>query len=176
MRRLTVSVAIATTLAAVGPASAKVTTTNLAGFMVEHEVVLPGSPEDIYDTVTGDIKPWWDHHMSESPRSLTIDARPGGLFIEVFDESGDGALHATVIYAQRGKRLRFAGPLGFSGHPLELVVTYDLEPHEKGTLLKVTCSAAGQFEKGWDQAIDQVWHHFLFEALKPYVESRASEE
>ncbi len=175
MKRLTVAV-LATALASVGTAFAKVRATSLAGFVVEHEVVLPGGPEEIYDTVTGDIKPWWDHHMSESPRSLTIEARPGGSFKEIFDESGDGAIHATVIYAHRGKRLRFAGPLGFSGYPLELVVTYDLEPHEKGTLMKVTCSAAGQVEAGWDQAIDQVWHHFLFEALKPYVESRSRKE
>lgn len=175
MRRLTAAV-LATALTAGGTAFAKVRPTRLAGFVVEHEVVLPGSPEEIYDIVTGDIKPWWDHHMSETPHSLTIEARPGGSFIEIFDESGDGAVHATVIYAQRGKRLRFVGPLGFSGHPLDLVVTYDLEPHEKGTLLKVTCAAAGQYEEGWDQAVDQVWHHFIFEALKPYVESRAEKD
>ena len=34
-----------------------------------------------------------------------IEPRPGGGFIEIFDDEGNGVLHATVIYADRGKLL-----------------------------------------------------------------------
>ncbi len=86
-------------------------------FSFEKELTLPGSPEVIYHAITGDISGWWDHSFSSSPAKFYIEPRPGGGFYEIIDESGDGVLHATVIYAQRGKLLRFDGPLGFSGKP-----------------------------------------------------------
>ncbi len=143
----------------------------VSGFVVEHELVLPASPEAVYDAVTGDISPWWDHHFSAHPKKFYIEARPGGGFYEIFDDSGDGVLHATVIYAERGKRLRFTGPFGFSGSAVDLVVTYNLKPDAGGTRLHLTCAVAGQVSETAAQGVDQVWRHFLFERLKPYIES-----
>jgi hypothetical protein len=138
-----------------------------------HELLLPGSPESIYDALTGDISGWWDHTFSDNPYALYIEPRPGGGFYEIFDEEGNGAKHATVIYADRGKLLRFAGPLGFSNSAINLVCSYELEPWVQGdsTRLKLTVSASGVLREGWSEAVDQVWHHFLFEQLKPYIES-----
>jgi hypothetical protein len=143
------------------------------GFVVTHEVLLPGSPETIFDAVTGDISGWWDHSLSEAPKALYIEPKPGGGFYEIFDDEGNGALHATVIYADRGKLLRFVGPLGFSGSALSLVNSYEFEPRANGdsTLLKLKVSAAGEVAEGWSDAVDEAWHHFLFERLKPYVEA-----
>ena len=151
------------------------------GFVVTHELLLPGSPEAIFDAVTGDISGWWDHSMSESPQALYIEPKPGGGFYEIFDDEGNGVLHATVIYADRGKLLRFVGPLGFSGSALSLVTSYEFLPHANpqdsglvrsgdSTLLKLKVSAAGEVAEGWSDAVDGAWHHFLFERLKPYVE------
>jgi len=39
--------------------------------------------------------------------------------------------------------------------------------------LRLTCSVSGQIADGEDKAVDLVWHHFLFERLKPYIESGA---
>src|SRR5262245_55635462 len=86
----------------------------VGGFVVEHELVLPGTPEAIYDALTGDVSGWWDHSFSGAPKRLYIEAKPGGGFYEIFDKSGDGAKHAEVITAERGKLLRFVGPLGLS--------------------------------------------------------------
>ena len=36
-------------------------------FQIFHSVTLPGSPEILFDQVTGDIGGWWDHSMSENP-------------------------------------------------------------------------------------------------------------
>ncbi|OGB63866.1 MAG: hypothetical protein A2Y94_06435 [Caldithrix sp. RBG_13_44_9] len=143
-------------------------------FEVTHQLTLPGSPEKIFDTVTGDISGWWDHSFSEKPRKFYIEPRPGGGFFEIFDEAGNGVKHAEVIFAGRGKILRFDGPLGLSGHAVKVVTTYTFESATgDSTLLKVTVNAAGEMEAGWAETVDRVWYHFLFEKLKPYVEGLA---
>jgi uncharacterized protein YndB with AHSA1/START domain len=141
-------------------------------FAVEHELVLPGAPETIYDAITGDISEWWDHSFTESPKKFYIEAKPGGGFWEIFDDSGDGVLHATVIYAERGKFLRFDGPLGLSGKALHMVHTYEFNhAGTDSTRLKVTVQASGEMEDGLAETVDKVWWHFLVEQFKPYVES-----
>lgn len=142
-------------------------------FQIQQELVLPASPEAVYDAVTGDISGWWDHSFSKQPKKLYLEAKPGGGFWEIFNDSGDGALHATVIFAERGKAIRFTGPLGLSGQAVNMVTTYEFSPDLAGTKLRLTCNVAGQFEDGEDKAVDAVWHHFLFERLKPYIESGA---
>ena len=140
-------------------------------FQVNHSLTLPGSPEEIFDLVTGDISGWWDHSMSEKPLKLYIEARAGGGFYEIFDEAGNGVKHAEVIYAQRGKILRFDGPLGLSGNAVNLVTSYQFErAGEDSVSLNVTVNASGQMEEGGPETVDRVWSHFLFEQLKPSVE------
>jgi uncharacterized protein YndB with AHSA1/START domain len=140
-------------------------------FEVQKEVLLPASPEKVYDAVTGDISGWWDHSFSAKPKRLFIEAKPGGGFWEIFNDAGDGVLHATVNYAERGKRLRFTGPLGFSGQAVTVVTTYDFLPDPVGTKFRMTCNVSGQIEDGEDKIVDAVWQHFLVERLKPYIES-----
>jgi uncharacterized protein YndB with AHSA1/START domain len=142
-------------------------------FQVQQELILPASPEAVYDAATGDISAWWDHSFSEHPKKLYIEAKPGGGFYEIFDDAGNGVLHATVIYADRGKRIRFAGPLGFSGQAVTMVTTYDFLPDPAGTKMRLTCNVSGQIAEGEDKTVDAVWHHFLSERLKPYIESGA---
>jgi hypothetical protein len=139
-------------------------------FQVQQELVLPASPDD---AATGDISGWWDHSFSEHPKKLYIEAKPGGPFYEIFDDAGNGVLHATVIYADRGKWIRFTGPLGFSGQAVTFVTTFDFLPDPAGTKLRLTCNVSGEIADGQDKIVDAVWHHFLFERLKPYIESGA---
>ena len=149
----------------------QITETKLNSFKIEQEIVLPASPAEVYDAVTGDISPWWDHHFSQKPAKLLIEPRPGGGFYEIFNDTGDGVLHATVILAERGKRLRYAGPLGFAGSVTQFVVTYELSPDPAGTKFHLTANVAGQMPEGVEKAIAGVWNHFLVERLKPYLES-----
>jgi len=142
-------------------------------FQVRQELTLPASPEAVYDAVTGDISGWWDHSFSEHPKRLFIEPKPGGGFWEIFDDAGNGVLHARVIYADRGKTLRFTGPLGLSGQAVDVVTTYEFLPDPAGTKLRLTCNVSGQINEGQDKIVDSVWHHFLFERLKPYIESGA---
>jgi uncharacterized protein YndB with AHSA1/START domain len=166
-RTILIAVLMFAQLSAVG----EIKETKLSGFTIELEIVLPGSPAEVYDAVTGDISPWWDHHTSEKPKKFYIDPRPGGGFYEIFNDAGDGVLHATVIYANRGKKLQFTGPLPFSGKVVDFAVTYDLAPDPGGTRLHLTSNVAGQLPDGAEKVVDSVWHHFLVERLKPYLES-----
>jgi len=93
-------------------------------FSVHHQLTLPGMPKMIYDAITGDISGWWDHSFSKNPLKFYIEPKAGGGFYEIYDESGDGVKHATVIVADRGKMLRFEGPLGLSGNAIQMVNTY----------------------------------------------------
>jgi hypothetical protein len=146
-------------------------------FSFKKALSLPGSPETIYDAITGDISGWWDHSFSESPHKLYIEPRPGGGFYEIFNEQGDGVLHATVIYAQRGKLLRFDGPLGFSGQALQLVCTYEFEPvGQDSTQLTLSVHGSGEVDEETPQIIEKVWEHFLFDRFRPYVEKSQNDE
>ena len=143
-------------------------------FAFDRQLTLPGSPEAIYDAITGDISGWWDHSFSESTYRFYIEPRPGGGFYEIFNEQGDGVLHATVIYAERGKKLRFDGPLGLSGKAIQLVFTYSFEATgTDSTRLTLSVHAAGEMEEGISNIVEKVWHHFLFERFRPYIKSGA---
>ena len=141
-------------------------------FSFDKEVTLPGTPETIFDAVTGDISGWWDHSFSDSPKKFFIEARPGGGFWEIFDEKGNGVLHATVIYSDRGKILRFNGPLGLSGKAIQVVTTYTFNPVSiDSTMFKVSVHAAGEVDEGVPEIVESVWNHFIFEQLEPYIKS-----
>lgn len=145
---------------------------NCNTFTFEMEITLPGSTVQIYDAITGDITGWWDHSFSEKPYKLFLEAKPGGGFYEIFDESGDGAKHATVIYAQRGKMIRFDGPLGLAGNALQMVTTYSFSAvGSDSTKITLTVHGSGEIQEGIPAIVESVWHHFLFERFKPYVEN-----
>jgi len=141
-------------------------------FQFEMNFNYPGDPVFVFDHLTGDISQWWDHSFSPHPYKIFIEPRPGGGFYEIFDESGNGALHASVIFAQRGEMLRMEGPLGLSGQALTLVCTYTLKPSgSDGTQLTLNVNGAGEFTSDTPEMVRQVWEHFLWERFKPYIEA-----
>lgn len=154
-----------------GTLSAEVKSAEKGKFRIEQELILPATPNEVYDAVTGDISGWWDHAFSGHPKKLYVEARPGGGVYEIFDDAGNGALHATVIYADRGKRLRYTGSLGFSGRAIDMVTSYDLAAEGTGTKFHLTVTAAGDVDEQLAAAVDGVWHHFLDERLKAYITS-----
>jgi len=166
--------AAATTALALFPAltTGEIGPLQTGGFTVSYALTLPGSPEAIYDAITGDISPWWDHTISGDPAKLYIEAKPGGGFWEVMKGQHNGVRHAVVILADRGKMLRFEGPLGLSGNAIHMVHTYTFETAgPDSTRLGLSVHAAGEVQDGWPEAVNRAWYHFLFERFKPYVES-----
>jgi hypothetical protein len=144
-------------------------------FQFEMNFTYPADPVTVYEHLTGDISAWWDHSFSGNPLKMYIEAKPGGGFYEIFDDSGDGVKHATVTYAKRGEMLRFEGPLGLAGQALTMVCTYTLEPSGgNGTQLNLDVHAAGEFTEGTPEVVRQVWEHFLWEQFRPYLAGKVS--
>lgn len=140
-------------------------------FSFERTLILPGTPEEIYDAISGDISGWWDHKFSKNPARFVIEAVPGGGFWEIFDESGDGVRHAEVIYAHRGKLLRMEGPFGLSGRAIIKVVSYYFSAGDSPdtTELKLVVHVTGAYEPAVPEMVEKVWHRFLFDRFQPYI-------
>lgn len=143
----------------------------IAALSIHVETLLPGTPEWVYDAITGDVSEWWDHRYTKEPHRFVLEPHPGGHFIEIFNEHGDGAVHANVIWAERGERMRFVGPLGFSGQPTEIVTTFDFTPvGADSTHLAVEVNAMGPMNAEQQSALRRVWRHFILDRFEPYVE------
>ncbi len=143
---------------------------DLGGFTFEVETTVPGDPVEIFDAFTGDVSGWWDHHHSESPKELRIEARPGGGFWEIFDDEGNGAKLADVIYSHRGELLILRGPLGLVGNATDFVYRLAFEASEGDSArVHLTARAAGQIEEGWGPTVERVWNHFLVEQFREWV-------
>ncbi len=156
-------------LAAASTLRAETPPTGSFAFTVEATVT--GTPAAAFDAATGDISGWWDHTMSDHPVRLVVEPKPGGAFLEVFDESGDGVRHAAVTYAHRGEMLRYEGPLGLAGHAIHMVTTWTFADAGEGrTLVRVAVHAAGEILEGWPAVVEQTWQHFLLKRYVPYVE------
>ncbi|MCP4292598.1 MAG: hypothetical protein GY780_12280 [bacterium] len=150
-----------------GVMALETTPAKVFSFTVETEI--PGTPIEVYDFATGDISSWWDHSMSENPEKLYVEAHPGGAFMEIFDKQGNGVRHAVVTAANRGKLLRYEGPLGLAGNALFMVTTWTFEesgPH--ATKVSVEVHGSGEVQDGWPEVIKKTWLHFLNDGLKPY--------
>ncbi len=140
------------------------------GYAIGFDVNFPGEPTEIFDAATGDVSGWWDHHHSEKPVKLVIEPKPGGHFIEIFDEDGNGAIHADVIIADRGKMLRMHGPLGLTGQAIDFVMTLEFEADGDSTVLHFEGNISGQIDEKTAGVVEDVWRHFLIGRLKPWVE------
>lgn len=157
--------------AAIPVATARAETPPTGAFSFAVEATVTGTPAAAFDAATGDITGWWDHTMSDHPVRLVVEPKPGGAFLEVFDESGDGVRHAAVTYARRGEMLRYEGPLGLAGHAIHMVTTWTFADAGEGrTLVRVEVHAVGEILAGWPAVVEQTWQHFLLKRYVPYVE------
>ena len=132
------------------------------GFSIQQKITVPVTPDVAYDLATGDLSGWWDHKFSERPAQFCLEPRAGGGFWELYDDAGNGVRHAVVIFAQRGRLLRFEGPLGLTGNAIQMIHTYEFAAAAGGgTELTLTVNAAGQLEAAWPQLVAGGWQHFL---------------
>jgi hypothetical protein len=152
-----------------GQETSQTTPRPYGAFTFQDSVHVPLPPEEAFDRFL-EVDAWWDHRFSESPGRFFIEARPGGGFYEIFDASGDGVQHATVIYVARGEVLRMRGPLGLSGYALDMVYDLEFESGDSGTWVRLQVRGAGELQEGWPELVRGVWHHFLAERFRPYAE------
>lgn len=145
--------------------------TPTGAFVVEQSVTVPGTPAEAFAAMTGDVLPWWDHHIFANPRRMYLEPRAGGCFCEVADSLGGNAVrHAVVTVVDRPNTLRYEGPLGLTGMAVSAVTTYSFTARGDSTVVKVEFHAAGEMPPGLDAAVDGVWRHFLAERFKPWYE------
>ncbi len=172
--KLVVLLAAAMLLAAPSSARAEPVSLPTGAWAFDFSLTLPGTPEEIFDALTGDISGWWDHSFSGKPAKLYVEPVVGGGFYEYFDEFGNGVRHAVVTYVDRPKLFRMEGPLGLAGNAFQGVYTYAFaSAGADSTTLTLKVQAAGHVEPGWDAIVEKAWRHFLIERFKPYVESGA---
>ncbi len=146
------------------------------GFSFDQEIEVPLTPEKAFDTFTGDISPWWDHRFSKKPTKFVIEPKPGGHFIEQFDEQGNGVIHGLVTWSDRGKKLVFRGPLGLHGKALDLVCGFQFEPSAEGCKIKASIHGMGETNAETEKIIAQVWDHFLVERFQKYAQGLGSKK
>lgn len=142
----------------------------LGGASFVQEVVVPVPPERAFELFTGDVSLYWDHCFSGDPSNLSMDPRPGGLFLEDLGEAG-GIVHAEFTFVQRPRTLVMRGPLGFHGKALDFVTSLEfLAEGEDAARVRAEVHMAGELEPGWAEAAQGVWRHFLVERFLPHVE------
>jgi hypothetical protein len=156
-------------LALAAPVRAEIKPLPTGGWAITQSVTLPGTPERAYDAATGDLSPWWDHTFHDKPLRFILEPWAGGGFYEIWNDEGEGVKHATVTWAERGKRIRFEGPLGLAGNGVVLVTTWDFDAKGDSTVLACTANLTGAIPEGSERAVNSVWNHFLVEGLKPYM-------
>lgn len=75
-----------------------------------------------------------------------------------------------MIAVDRGKLLRFTGPMGLAGRAITMVHTFTFEAAGDKTRLKLSLHVAGEVSEGLEKTLSDVWDHFLGEQFKPWVE------
>jgi hypothetical protein len=100
------------TFAAPGLASADVTSSSAAGFIVRIEFPVAAAPADVYSKFF-EIGKWWSsaHTYSGKASNLSLRNEPGGCFCEAL-AGGGFVRHATLEYSDKGKVARLDGALG----------------------------------------------------------------
>jgi uncharacterized protein YndB with AHSA1/START domain len=131
---------------AIGPAFAEVKSVSAAAFALETNRVAQATPAKVFYSLTRDIGRWWDsaHTYSGDAANLSIETRAGGCFCEQL--SGGGSVqHGEVIYAQPNSILRLRAELGpLQEMPVVGVLTFQLEPAERGTTVRLSYRVSGE--------------------------------
>ena len=147
------------------------------GFSLERTVHVVAPPERVYAALIQPAK-WWnsEHTFSGSAANLSLDARAGGCFCELWN--GGAVQHLVVVDAQPAKILRLRGALGpFQGQGVDGALTFTLKPAGDGTDLTME-NVVGGFMKGgfskWPPLADSMLGEQMIR-LKRYVENGSPE-
>ncbi len=92
-----------------GAAWGKVTDSSQQGFVIQVEVPIQASPQQVYRQLVENIGKWWDpsHTFSGDSNNLYLEAEPKGWFGERLADGGV-VQHMEVIFIAPGTGLRHA--------------------------------------------------------------------
>ncbi len=106
------SIAALFSLAAGDSLHAEIKESSDIGFSSVVSVTVDGEPSAVFETLVNPAK-WWNssHTWSGDAGNLSLDAVPGGMFLEKLPNGGF-CRHMEVVYADPGNLLRMQGALG----------------------------------------------------------------
>lgn len=136
----------------------------------EAQVAVAADVSAVWRALTDEIGNWWSHSFTDHPYAIVLEPRIGGRFYEQFDESGAGALYATVTYLEPHRILRISGPMGMPG-ARQYVKTYRLEAADGGTVVRTTASILGDLDPDMLERY-RTGGESLLARLKEYAERR----
>jgi len=139
---------------------------------IEAQITIEAGVEAVWSALTDGIGEWWDHSFTDKPYAIVLEPVIGGRFYEQFDESGAGALYATVTYVEPRRILRTSGSMGMPG-ARQYVKTWRLEPSEGRTVVRTTASLLGDIDEDTRGSYRDGGQHLL-ESLKCHVEQATS--
>ncbi|HEX3944312.1 MAG TPA: SRPBCC family protein [Rhizomicrobium sp.] len=158
-------------------ARAEVIETTPNGFALQRTIHIGATPERVYAALIQPAK-WWnsDHTFSGSAANLSLDARAGGCFCEIWN--GGSVQHEVVVDAVPGKTLRMRGALGpFQAQGMSGALTFSIKPAGDGADLTME-NVVGGFMKGgigkWPALADSMLAEQMIR-FKRYVETGSPE-
>jgi len=140
----------------------------MEAIQIEQEVVIEADPGRVFDGLL-DVDAWWSYRYSADSKGLVLEPRVGGRFYEFFDEADEGALYGVVTLFKRPEQIVISGSIGMSEAIIGLV-QFELEAHERGTLLKLSHQATGPISQATREGYTVGWKALLGENLKQFVE------
>lgn len=99
-------------LALAAPATAEVTASAPASFVIETVVKIDAPRAKVWDTLRAP-QTWWnpEHSYSGKAENLYMDAQATGCFCEKLADKGS-VEHGHIVYVQPGRMIRLASALG----------------------------------------------------------------
>lgn len=141
-------------------------------FLIEQEIIIQGSREEVFKALTEKVGDWWEFRLAPKgvTSQLSLDPVPGGQFIEKWGEKA-GAIWGNVYYVNAPEEIRLFGHLGMQG-AVNSAYTYRLLEREGGTVLQLSHTASGVLQENWEADHSKGWEYLLGTLLKNYVEKK----
>jgi len=169
--------ALALLVAQVLPTRAELLAAGPNGFVSEHVLVLPATPDRTWTALTDEIALWWDaeHSYGGKADGFSLEAVAGGCFCEHLAD-GASVQHMQVVQALPGRRLLMHGGLGpLAQMGVAGAMSFAFVPHQNGTELRYRYEVGGFTTGGLEAlapAVDAVQLGQL-QRLKNYLTIRS---
>ena len=145
-----------------------ITPATVAELTLELDFNVP--PARVWAALTDELGDWWPEafYMCQGPgpRSMTLDARPGGQLIE-HAGGGNGMVWATVLHVERGATLVLSGSYG---SPLTRVGSYRVEANAGGARLRFTEQMFGRVTASELASKDHGWRFLYDGCMRAHLE------
>lgn len=143
---------------------------------VRCEVRIEASPAKVWETLVGDVSPWWHAAYYTNP----LGPKQGGYHIEpelggrMYEDwgAGQGLIWGTVIGLETERFLQIFGDSSAEwGGPSRNCLTLRLEPDGAATQLTFVGSGFGRISEQTSASLDAGWQFLLEACLKRFIET-----